>query len=312
MSRTNRWWNSALLCTLFLTIFMIAGCTDTEEKKQDDVVATYTGGEVKRQELEKQYHFQRTLLSPQYPDTDDYKRQFLEEYITLQKVILEKAKGEGFKVDEAKTAEAVEEYKKQVTELVYNNDPQKFADQLKKYEITDADIKQYVVNDEILRQYRAAKIGKVEATDAEVSEYFSKNNADFATGDVWHILVKTKDEAVRVKERLGRGEDFELLAKELSQDPTVQQNGGKMTDVQFGVFVGSFRDSAAKLPLKTYSDPVETEYGWHILRVEKREVPKLETVKAQVTQKFVTDKENAAWDTFYEEAHKGAAIKITM
>jgi len=312
MSRTSRWWNSALLCTLFLTLFIVTGCTDDTDEKNNDVVATYTGGEVKRGELEKQYHFQRTLLSPQYPETEDYKRQFLEEYITLQKVILEKAKSEGFKVDEAKTADAVQEYKTQVTELVYNNDKQKFADQLKKYAITDEDIKQYVVHDEILRQYRAAKIGKVEATDAEVSEYYKQHSNDFATGDVWHILVKTKDEAVRVKERLGKGEDFELLAKELSQDPTVQQNGGKMTDVQFGVFVGSFRDAAAKLPLKTYSDPVETEYGWHILRVEKRDVPKFETVKGQVTQKFVTDRENAAWDKFYEEARAGANIKITM
>ena len=47
-----------------------------------------------------------------------------------------------------------------------------------------------------------------------------------------------------------------------------------MDDVQFGLFVGPFRDAAATLPLKTYSGPVQTEYGWHIIRVEKRDVPK--------------------------------------
>lgn len=310
MSRTRRTRTYALLCTLLFTLFVLVGCTD--DKKDNAVVATYQGGEVTQQELDKQYHFQRTLLAPQYPDTDDYRRQFLDEYITLHKVMLAKAKEEGFKVDEAKIPDAVKEYKQQVTEIVYTGDANKFAEQMKKYGVTDEDIKQYVVADEILRQYRASKVGKVETPDPEVAQYFEKNASSFATGDVWHILVKTEDEAKKAKERLGKGEDFEAVAKELSQDPTAQQNGGKMTSVQFGLFVGPFRDSAATLPLKTYSDPVQTEYGWHIIRVEKRTVPKLADVKNEVAQKLRTEKENAAWDKIYEDVHSKANIQITM
>src|SRR5690349_2232836 len=98
MSRTKPWLHSLLLCTLFLTFFVLSGCADDAEDKKPDskeVVATYKGGEVTRAEMDKQYHFQRTLLEPQFPETDDYKSQFLDEYITLHKVMLEQAKKEG-------------------------------------------------------------------------------------------------------------------------------------------------------------------------------------------------------------------------
>ncbi len=92
-----------------------------------------------------------------------------------------------------------------------------------------------------------------------------------------HILVKTEDEAKKVKERLAAGEDFAAVARDVSTDPGGKSNGGDLGWLAKGQTVPAFEDAAFALPLKKVSDPVQSQFGYHIIEVlekdDKRPLP---------------------------------------
>ncbi len=88
---------------------------------------------------------------------------------------------------------------------------------------------------------------------------------------VRHILVETEDEAKQVIERLKAGEDFAALAKELSKDDTNKDNGGDLGWFGRGVMVTEFENAAFSLEPGKISDPVKTDFGYHILEVLEKD-----------------------------------------
>ncbi len=86
-----------------------------------------------------------------------------------------------------------------------------------------------------------------------------------------HILVATKEEAEAALARLKNGEDFAALAKELSTDTSNAEEGGDLGWFPRGQMVTAFDDAAFALQPGQLSDVVETQYGFHIIRVEERE-----------------------------------------
>ena len=85
-----------------------------------------------------------------------------------------------------------------------------------------------------------------------------------------HILVETEEEANNVIERLEAGEDFAALAAELSKDPGSAANGGDLGFVPKGSFVPAVDEAAFTLPVGEISQPIETQFGWHIIEVLER------------------------------------------
>jgi peptidyl-prolyl cis-trans isomerase C len=107
-----------------------------------------------------------------------------------------------------------------------------------------------------------------------------------------HILVKTQDEAKKVAEELKAGGDFAALAKKYSQDRGGAA-GGDLGYFTRGQMVKEFEDAAFTLEKGKLSDPIETQFGWHILKVEdkrNRQPPSFEDVKEQITTSLVQTK----------------------
>jgi peptidyl-prolyl cis-trans isomerase C len=99
-----------------------------------------------------------------------------------------------------------------------------------------------------------------------------------------HILVATEDEAKAIIAELKKGADFATLAKEKSKDPGAAEGGdlGWFTKDQM---VPEFAEVAFKLQKGQISDPVHTQFGWHIIKVEDRRTkptPTFDQVKAQI------------------------------
>lgn len=102
-----------------------------------------------------------------------------------------------------------------------------------------------------------------------------------------HILVETEDQAKAVGERLKKGEDFAKLATELSKDPGSGQQGGDLGWFTKERMVPEFAEAAFKLEPGKVSEPVKTQFGWHVLKVEEKRAhqpPKLEDVRDQIAQ----------------------------
>jgi peptidyl-prolyl cis-trans isomerase C len=113
-----------------------------------------------------------------------------------------------------------------------------------------------------------------------------------------HILVETEDEAKAIIAELKKGADFAQLAKQKSKDPGASEGGdlGYFTKDQM---VPEFAEVAFKLEKGQISDPVKTQFGWHIIKVEdkrKRQLPEFDKVKDQI-ETFVQRKAQADFVT---------------
>jgi peptidyl-prolyl cis-trans isomerase C len=99
-----------------------------------------------------------------------------------------------------------------------------------------------------------------------------------------HILVATEDEAKAIEAELKKGADFATLAKQKSKDPGAAEGGdlGYFTRDQM---VPEFAEVAFKLDKGQVSDPVKTQFGWHVIKVEDKRTkptPTFDEVKAQI------------------------------
>jgi peptidyl-prolyl cis-trans isomerase C len=79
-----------------------------------------------------------------------------------------------------------------------------------------------------------------------------------------HILVKTREEAERLKQQLAKGADFATLAKKHSQCPSAKR-GGDLGEFGPGKMVKAFDDVVFKKPLLTVHGPVKTQFGFHLI-----------------------------------------------
>jgi peptidyl-prolyl cis-trans isomerase C len=100
-----------------------------------------------------------------------------------------------------------------------------------------------------------------------------------------HILVEKKELALELVEKLKKGGDFAALAKENSKDPGSKEQGGDLGFFGKGQMVPAFEEAAFKLAKDQVSEPVETQFGWHVIKlIEKRArpVPTFDAVKDRI------------------------------
>ena len=139
----------------------------------------------------------------------------------------------------------------------------------------------------------------------KVYEEASKQISDEPEVHARHILVETEDEAKAVEEELKKGADFAELAKKKSKDPGAS-DGGDLGFFTKDQMVPEFSAVAFALEPGKISDPVKSQFGWHIIKVEEkrnRKAPDFEQVKGQI-ETYVTRKAQAEYVAKLREAAK--------
>lgn len=102
-----------------------------------------------------------------------------------------------------------------------------------------------------------------------------------------HILVEDEAQAKAAAARIKKGEDFAKVAGELSKDPGSGKEGGDLGWFTKDRMVPEFAETAFKLEKGQVSDPVKSQFGWHVIKVEDKRtkpLPEFEAVKPQIDQ----------------------------
>jgi foldase protein PrsA len=157
-----------------------------------------------------------------------------------------------------------------------------------------------------LLQEKATK--DVEVTDEEIKNYYEQAKYEL---NARHILVADEATAKEVEDKLKNGGDFAKLAEEYSQDGSAA-NGGELGWFTVGSMVPEFNDAAYALELNKVSEPVQSEFGYHIIQVtDKREVKDygtLEEKKDEIKEAIAATKGD--WNKKVAELIKDAKIDI--
>jgi peptidyl-prolyl cis-trans isomerase C len=123
-----------------------------------------------------------------------------------------------------------------------------------------------------------------------------------------HILVPTEEEAKKISAEIKKGTPFEKLAKEKSTDKGSGANGGELGWFSKDKMVAEFADAAFKLKKGEVSEPVKSEFGWHIIKLEDRRPLQIASFD-EMKESLRAGLANKAVQTYVEGLLKGANIK---
>jgi peptidyl-prolyl cis-trans isomerase C len=144
----------------------------------------------------------------------------------------------------------------------------------------------------LVRAYVADWIAKNPIPESELKAEYDKIKAQIGDKEykVKHVLLEKEDEAKEVIGELQKGAKFDDLAKGRSKDPGSKDKGGDLDWNAPGSFVKPFGDAMAKTPKGKFSpQPVQTQFGWHVIMVEDTrdaKVPSFDEVKPQLQQRL--------------------------
>jgi peptidyl-prolyl cis-trans isomerase C len=170
--------------------------------------------------------------------------------------------------------------------------------------------------EEMLKQYAMFKLlTQVEVTEQELSDYYRDNKNNFFREEsiqASHILVDTEEKANEVLEQLNKGTAFENAAMQYSSCPSSQQ-GGDLGPFTKGRMVKEFEDAAFALQLGEISEPVKTQFGYHIIKVTDKKEPGImlfEEVKEQLRRDLLAAKQNFFYSKKIEDLKGKYKVEI--
>lgn len=169
---------------------------------------------------------------------------------------------------------------------------------------------------ELLTQYVISKaFSEVNVSDSEAEDYYNVNKERFKTQEsvsAKHILVDTDKKAAEVAKAINDGMTFENAAKEYSSCPSSEQ-GGELGTFTRGQMVPEFEEAAFSLPIGVVSEPVKTQFGYHLIKVEKKNESKVSPfgeVKESIKNELLQKRQNMKYSQLLEELNKRYTVTI--
>lgn len=265
-------------------------------------------GKQLRQKMEPLFYINaKTKMTGE--EIDAYEASFID-YMTTTEVLYLEGKAEGITV---KKEDIETEYNTLMSSLeqTYNITED---DLINKLNIPKEDIEKELEKELIAVEY----IGQAsEVTEEEAKNYYNKNKDEFLKVRASHILIRNKDdegkavsdeqkqknkeEAEKILKQAKEGVDFAQLAKEYSQDSS-SENGGDLEFFSEGQMVEPFEKAAFSLKNgEIYSDVVETDYGYHIIKKTDEKYEDFDTIKEELIYTLGYEKQSNILDNLIEK-----------
>ncbi len=274
---------SVVLPIIFLTIILFLPVAFSAEPAAEKV-AVVNGTVITKNEYDRElarFKERMTMQGGEINDSDmpAIKKQVIENIIGMM-LLYQDATAKGITADQT----AIDSQWKQLKDQY--PDDQKLQDALKQLNITEDSIKEQIKKGLTLQKFIKENFyDKTNISDSEVKAFYDANPDKFNKPEevrASHILITVKPDAddaqkkaarteiEKIQARIKAGEDFATLAKENSKDPGSKENGGDLGFFTRGQMVKPFEDAAFALKPGMVSDIVETQFGYHIIKVTDR------------------------------------------
>jgi foldase protein PrsA len=297
--------NIALLLLALIAVLAVSACGGGSDAPEvpEGAVAVVGDKTVTKEEYDQ-------LIEQQKASAEAQKQDFPEpgtaEYEALKATVVKglveqkewELEGEsmGIKVSDQEIETELDKLKQQY----FQGDEQKYETELAKQNLTDEDVRNELRTRILTNKIYEAVTKKVTVSDADIKAYYDKNPTQYqqpASREVRHILVKTEAQAQKLHDQIQSGADFAALAKKYTQDQASKADGGKFTAFK-GRTVEPFDEFVFSAKTGELSDPIKTEFGWHIIEVLSAIKPAtttpLDQVKDSIKTTVLQTKQNAA------------------
>lgn len=264
-----------------LSLTMAAGMLALTACNNSEAVVTSDAGEITKDELYE-------AMKDKYGE------------MALQQLLYEKVLSDKYKVSDKELDEKFNEIKEQL------GDSMQMAMLQYGYE-SEADFKEAI---RLSMLQEKAALASVKVSDKEVKKYYEEEYKPEIKAR--HILVEDEKTAKEVKAKLDAGEKFEDLAKKYSTDTGTAEKGGDLGWFGPGAMVPEFEEAAYALKKNDISEPVQSQYGYHIIQLtDKKKKEKFEDVKEEMEYQLKLSKlDNESVQKALDNELKAANVKI--
>jgi len=326
----NRGWLIALALGLALGVGTPAGAADEAPKAgaketKSEKAAVVNGVTISTNDLDSEmsrYTRQMTGTGQALPPEQmtEIRKQILDGLVSRE-VLKQEAAKQGIKVDDSEVTTQIETLKKRFPSEA------EFSNTLARMNMTEAELKTQFTNELSIKKMIDKEVtSKVNVTPEEAKAFYNENAELFKTPEMVrasHILVqvsetandeekaKAKQKIEEIQKRLQKGEDFAALAKEVSDCPS-KEKGGDLDFFQRGQMVGPFEEAAFGLKPGDTSGIVQTQFGYHIIKVTDKKEPgatAYDEIKDKIEQHLKQEKTNEQLVKYIEDLKSKAKIE---
>lgn len=302
--------------TTFLAVVLLAavlaggsGCAPRQETR-GDAVAIVNGQAITEQQLKTRL----ALFKMVYPhaDSDQLRSLILEDMID-EEILLQEAERRGIKTQAKDAGAEVARLKGYLAAMMGSED--ELSKRLKEGGLTDGDLANYTRTILVIQALYDQVVASVAVDNAGIEEFFAANADRYGQPEMVkarHILVASEDKARDIMVQLAAGGDFAALARENSLDTSNKDQGGDLGYFRAEDMVSEFSDLAFSLQPGEVGGPVQTRFGFHVIKVEDRRpavAATLDEVRERVRADALLAKQRAEFDQFKAGLKEKARIE---
>lgn len=191
-----------------------------------------------------------------------------------------------------------------------------FEEALKEQGLTLDQLEQLISDRGLEQKLREEVTADLAPSDGDIQAFYRDNIEQFQSNEVSHILVKKKALARNISDQLHdapkakRAKLFAELAKKYSTDKSNKSDAGKLGFFSQGDFVPEFEAAANALEVGEISDPVKTEFGYHVIWVTDRRETPVEEVRDQVIAALTGTDADTVWQRWVVAAYRDAEVEV--
>ncbi|MGV1098844.1 peptidylprolyl isomerase [Thiovibrio sp. JS02] len=314
------------LCAILAFGFTASFALAAPEKKPAEVAAFVNGEPILAVAVDGEMNgilrrFYAQGQKPTEAEMGSIRESALEKMIKLE-LLSQASKKAGIAVNAADVDNELNGYKKGFP------DEKEFAKALEATGMSEADLKKQIGKNFAIQKFIDSQFkGKVQVNEKDAKDFYSSNKEKFEQPEMVHarhILIQAKEgdskadkerkreKLAQIKKELKGGADFADLAKRFSEGPSKEQ-GGDLGFFARGQMVKPFEKAAFSMMPGDVSDIVETEFGYHLIKLEEKRQAKtvsFDEAKAKITSYLAQEKLNENIEAYLAEAKGKAEIKV--